>query len=563
MTPRARVHLVITHEFAATASNSLLCAVHEMGNFVIWPLLEDTIARFDSGGMKPYWLTPARDKLSTLGLLGENALWSELSSKLFLFCWKNQVEAVRKTELLSGYEWWLIQDYWMGSNGIMDFFWNPKLSETGMAEVKSINAAVSLLIAEPGDNLPGTDDTNTTSFLRHYVSKDTLQTTVHVSNYGDSDISGSVTLSWQVLGVAANGSNTTICQASSLAVPALPQGPALTKVAAVRCALPDLGTFANNPQTPVTLTLAVQLRDAGGTVISSNSWLSRVYAAYEDGPAPNGARVYTLSKWTNSLPYSNLQIIPADGAVPVGSILVVDTLDAAAIGFASAGSTVIVMHEAGGTGSSSAFGGLQTEPAKFKTAWWLGSSTDNNMGTIVYHDLWQGVFAGMAPDGWADEGWFRLIEGGVNYILDAVSGSVEVLVRSIDLMASSHNKALIWQTGLVGSNSSSSSETGTLIVTGLQLVVNDFAPGGEIQVPEAAWAVHSIISTAAKAPPKPKTALQLKLTNCPGCLPPVNANLCPVGNTTALERHTALVAAEQRLAAAASEVAELKLLLGK
>ena len=443
----------------------------------------------------------------------------------------------------------------MGSNGIMDFFWNSKLSPTGMAEVKSINAAVSLLIAEPGDNLPGID-TNTTRFLRHYTSKDTLKTTVHVSNYGESDIDGA-TLSWQVLGTAANGSNSTICQGSSLTVPALPQGPVLTKVAAVTCALPDLGTFAKNPQLPVTLTLAVQLRaSSSGTVISSNSWRSRVYSKYEDGPAPNGARVYTIPKWTKSLPYSNLEVIPAaGGAVPAGSILVVDALDAAAIGFASAGSTVIVMHEASGTGSSSAFGGLPTEPAKFKTAWWLGSATDNNMGTVVYHDLWQGVFAGMAPDGWADEGWFRLIDGGVNYILDAVSGSVEVLVRSIDLMASSHNKALIWQTGFVGNNTK---DTGAMIVSGLQLMVNDFAPGGTIQVEEAAWLLHSIITTAATAAPKPKTALQLKLTNCPGCLPPVNANLCPVNAT--LDRHSALAAAEERLVVAASEVAELKLL---
>ena len=103
----------------------------------------------------------------------------------------------------------------------------------------------------------------------------------------------------------------------------------------------------------------------------------------------------------------------------------------------------------GGTqrGTQSSTLGFQTQPAKFKTAWWLGSPTDNNMGTIIYDDLWKGVFAGMAPDGWADQCWFRLIQGGVNYILDSVPGGVEVLVRSVDLMASSHNKALLWQTG--------------------------------------------------------------------------------------------------------------------
>ena len=33
-----------------------------------------------------------------------------------------------------------------------------------------------------------------------------------------------------------------------------------------------------------------------------------------------------------------------------------------------------------------------------------------------------------------------------------------------------------------------------MIVTGLQLVVNDFAPGGKIQVPEAAWLLHSVVT---------------------------------------------------------------------
>ena len=175
------------------------------------------------------------------------------------------------------------------------------------------------------------------------------------------------------------------------------------------------------------------------------------------------------------------------------------------------------------------------------------------MGTVVYSDLWAGVFTGMAPDGWADECWFRLIDGGVNYVLDSVPGGVvshqpafarqlsealavlltraasrsaagqEVLVRSIDLMASSHNKALIWQTGFVG-NGTAPGHGGALVVSGLNLLVNDFAAGAGVEVPEAAWLLHNMISTAATAPPKPKTQLQLKFTECPGCLPPVNAN---------------------------------------
>jgi hypothetical protein len=86
-------------------------------------MMDDSINSFAEGGMKPYWLTPSRDKLAALGLLGENTVWSAASNKLFLFCWKNQIEAVRKTEMLSGYQWWLIQDYWMYALRDIDIRW--------------------------------------------------------------------------------------------------------------------------------------------------------------------------------------------------------------------------------------------------------------------------------------------------------------------------------------------------------------------------------------------------------------------------------------------------------
>ena len=69
-----------------------------------------------------------------------------------------------------------------------------------------------------------------------------------------------------------------------------------------------------------------------------------------------------------------------------------------------------------------------TDPATYKTAWWLGSATDNNMGTVVY-PAFNAIGAGdMAPGGWADEMWYRLVQGGKNFILDGVPGEVEVLV---------------------------------------------------------------------------------------------------------------------------------------
>ena len=52
---------------------------------------------------------------------------------------------------------------------------------------------------------------------------------------------------------------------------------------------------------------------------------------------------------------------------------------------------------------------IPTDPAVFKTAWWLGSATDNNMGTVAYPAM-DKIAPGMTPDGWADEGWFRLLQ---------------------------------------------------------------------------------------------------------------------------------------------------------
>ena len=53
-------------------------------------------------------------------------------------------------------------------------------------EIRSMNGAVQLLIAEPGDNLPLPPNASTLS--RAYSSNETLESSLHVSNYGVADI---------------------------------------------------------------------------------------------------------------------------------------------------------------------------------------------------------------------------------------------------------------------------------------------------------------------------------------------------------------------------------------
>ena len=49
------------------------------------------------------------------------------------------MEALRKTEKVSGNEWWLLTDFWMGSNGIVDTYFVPKHTDDGLAEIANMN----------------------------------------------------------------------------------------------------------------------------------------------------------------------------------------------------------------------------------------------------------------------------------------------------------------------------------------------------------------------------------------------------------------------------------------
>merc|ERR1712083_578172 len=119
--------------------------------------------------------------------------------------------------------------------------------------------------------------------------------------------------------------------------------------------------------------------------------------------------------------------IPVDGSVvPDGSVFVVDYLDHVLLEFAAMGAIVLMLDSSHPTKKTSI--DLPTDPAVFKPAWWLGSASDNNMGTVVYNAS-DPILRGMAPDGWADEGWYNLIQGGQNFILDSIYGDVEILMR--------------------------------------------------------------------------------------------------------------------------------------
>lgn len=138
------------------------------------------------------------------------------------------------------------------------------------------------------------------------------------------------------------------------------------------------------------------------------------------------------------------------------------------------------------------------------------------------------------------KGWVNLIDGGVNYILEDFQFATEVLVRSIDLIGASQkvsslqdnpykvlsrSKALVWQVGVVND----SGNGGTILVSGLNVFKNVFTASGKhpVVVPEAAWLLHSFLEYAYSAP-QSSAKMKLRRTDCPGCIPSVNYNLCPL-----------------------------------
>ena len=519
---------------------------HEMGNFASFPLLDDEIARFKDN-IKPYWLTPVRGNLTAKGLLQENAVWSRSSSQLFAFCWKNNIEALRKTEQVSGYEWWLLQDFWTAANGILDTYYAPKHPKEAMALFKNMNAPIQLLVAEFGDNLPLPD--SAPRLEKAYTSNGTLRTSLFVSNYGLASMNNAV-VRWSVVGTEAGraGATTVICNGTSPIPGMLSQGPALTLVSQITCHLPNRGDFGHGPMPPLTLSVRAELVSQQQSVVANNSWPSRVYAAAEDGPSPLGHKVYTTEALCTMIPVDNMEchIPPQDTLLPADThaVMVVQDLTMDVLGFAAAGATVLVLNNGTGAGAGGGGGGaslpLPTEGARYKTSWWLGSlrRKDTNLGTVVFPNFSNIIAPGTADEGWADPMWYRLIEGGQNFILDDLPFDVEVLVRSIDLMALNRDKALVWQAGVdsythtdhnynkAPMSRSKGAASGAIIVSGLNIFLNEFRAGSvAAAVPEAAWMLHTLLQYA-YTEPHPSKKLWVRVTECPGCFPSTNINVC-------------------------------------
>ena len=114
---------------------------HETANYVTFSR-GDLVDQFRHN-MKPFWLTAGKAKLEQLGLAGEANRWAEKSERLYALLHKSNLESLRKNPAISGYHWWLFQDYWTSSNGLVDHYFRPK--SITQQEVLQFNNDVVLL----------------------------------------------------------------------------------------------------------------------------------------------------------------------------------------------------------------------------------------------------------------------------------------------------------------------------------------------------------------------------------------------------------------------------------
>ena len=115
---------------------------HETGNYTTFPRF-DLIDRFEHN-IKPFWLTTRRARMEQLGLLDEAELWADNSERLYLLCHKLNMESLRMNPNIVGHHWWLLQDYWTTTNGLVDLYFRPK-PELPPEKVRRFNADVVLL----------------------------------------------------------------------------------------------------------------------------------------------------------------------------------------------------------------------------------------------------------------------------------------------------------------------------------------------------------------------------------------------------------------------------------
>lgn len=411
---------------------------HETGNFVTFPRL-DQIELFKDN-FKPFWWIETREKVQRMGLMDEVPRWAENTERLYTLLHKVDIEEIRKNPNLSGYHWWLLQDYWTTSNGIIDTYFRKKPGVSREA-VRQYNNDVVLL--EDGLGLT-------------YRGGETLRTSLLVSNFGPAPITDAA-LSYSV---AADGN---LLSEKTLPASQALQG-VLTNLGDVQVPLPVV-------EAPARITVRAQLASGGKTYV--NEWTTW---AYPPEAHVSKAPLFAASELLPWLRAFGANPLPEQAPYPAQAVYVSNMLTPELLDAALAGASLVLYKP---------WGFMDEAPTRFKTAWWLGSTGDNNAGTVVYDNP---ITRAMAPEGWCDASWYRLLENSDGYLLDGLPAPPEVLLRGVEVGCVCRNKSMLFQ---------AAAGQGCVLVCGLNLdaVLEDGS-----RCPAAQWLTGRILEYAGSYP---------------------------------------------------------------
>jgi hypothetical protein len=424
---------------------------HEAGNYVTFSR-PDLVDQFQHN-FKPFWLTDGKAKLNKLGLSQEANAWAEQSERLYALLHKHNLEALRKNPFLSGYHWWLFQDYWTSSNGLVDHYFRPK--SIAKDDVVRFNNDVVML----QDGLQ-----------RTYRGQERLTLKVLVSNFSADSLQGD--LHWKVI----VGDRLVAQEQKALTTPA-PQGE-VVDLGKIDVELPKI-------ESPARVRVTIELAANGKQFVNDwTTWLYPVVIQPVKPPVP----IIADEAYCKQFPGWGFQPIPLKGELASHAVYLASwPCDPRIVDALKRGAGVVMLDGADQL--------MKSCPITFRTSWWRAGEppwdSKNHTGTFVYDHP---VTRAMAPDGWCDDGWFHLIEGSKKFDLETAASRPDVLIRALPGMLVVKDYALLFEVGV---------EEGTLFASGL----NHRRAAGR---PENEWIVARLLEYAATFPqPRAKWSASL------------------------------------------------------
>ncbi len=444
---------------------------HESGNFITFSR-PDQIEMFDGLAYKPFWMVDGKKKLEELGLLDEAEKWAVASENLYFLLHKSNVETLRKNEYLSGFHWWLIQDYWTTSNGLVDYFFRPK--SISPERVRSVNAPAVLL--QEG-------------LLRQYESGENLKIETILSNFTGENLSGKISVTYSILpnGVsyalspAASGTPDGAAGRVSDGVSGGASGGVSGGVAVEEGTVGSGGTFEGvlpkvERPTQILVCMDFVQNSYSREKTIHNEWTTWIFPKQIQ---PNVERkIYVQEDLAPLFEGWNVSAIPTSGPLPENAIYVVSRLDLRTSNALIHGAKVVLL------------GSLPTLPStkiRFQSSWWKGgdSEQENRCGTYVYDNS---VTDASVCGHWCDGAWCELLDDAFKFQLDKISNPPEIFIRALPSIVRVQNSAVLFRVGV-------GTENGTLIVSGL----NHGAAGSENRLNR--WTLARMLEAAETVSP--------------------------------------------------------------